>query len=226
MSMNETELKAAVEAIIYAADEPVSVEQIARTLDAERPAVRNAIAQLVAETQTDARGVEVREVAGGYKFFTKPHHHEVVRKYIKSLQPPLRLSMPALETLAVIAYRQPVTLPEINEIRGVNCSGVIETLLDRRLITTAGRKQVIGRPILYRTTKEFLMRFGLGDVSDLPSLKEFEELARQALGADAGIEMEEAASPGDEPHPLVDRTAVGEAGESVEKPAAAGDSAS
>jgi segregation and condensation protein B len=105
----------------------------------------------------------------------------------------------------VIAYRQPVTLPEINEIRGVNCSGVIETLLDRRLVITAGRKQVIGRPILYRTTKDFLMRFGLADVGDLPSLKEFEELARQALGADMGLAAEDAElAPGDEPHPLVD----------------------
>lgn len=205
MSMNETELKAAVEAIIYAADEPVSVDQIARTVETDKPTVRNVVAQLVAETQTDDRGVEIREVAGGFKVFTKPHLHDVVRKYIKSLQPPLRLSMPALETLAVIAYRQPVTLPEINEIRGVNCSGVIETLLERRLITTAGRKQVIGRPILYRTTKDFLMRFGLADVGDLPSLKEFEELARAALGADSGLAVEEAEpAPGDEPHPLVD----------------------
>jgi segregation and condensation protein B len=133
-------------------------------------------------------------VAGGYKLYTKPQQHDVVRRFIKSLRPPLRLTMPALETLAVIAYKQPVTSPEISEIRGVNTSGVISTLLDKRLITTAGRKEVIGRPILYKTSKEFLMRFGLSDLEELPSLKEFEALAREALGSDEGV----APSPGEE----------------------------
>jgi segregation and condensation protein B len=119
--------------------------------------------------------------------YTKPQHHDVVRRFIKSLRPPLRLSMPALETLAVIAYKQPVTGPEISEIRGVNSSGVIATLLDKRLITTAGRKEVMGRPILYKSSKEFLMRFGLSDLQELPSLKEFEALAREALGSDMGV---------------------------------------
>jgi segregation and condensation protein B len=131
--------------------------------------------------------MEIRGVAGGYKFYTKPQHHEVVRRFIKSLRPPLRLTMPELETLAVIAYRQPVTGPEIQEIRGVNVSGVIKTLLEKRLIVTAGRKAVMGRPILYRSSKEFLIRFGLSDLEELPSLKEFEQLARAALGADEGI---------------------------------------
>jgi segregation and condensation protein B len=129
----------------------------------------------------------VRAVAGGYKMYTKPQHHDVVRRFIKSLRPPLRLTMPALETLAVIAYKQPVTAPEIGEIRSVNTSGVLKTLLDKRLITTAGRKEVIGRPILYKTSKEFLMRFGLSDLEELPSLKEFEALAREALGSDEGV---------------------------------------
>ena len=119
--------------------------------------------------------------------YTKPQHHDLVRRFIKSLRPPLRLTMPALETLAVISYKQPVTAPEIQEIRGVNTSGVIKTLLDKKLITTAGRKEVIGRPILYRTSKEFLMRFGLSDLGELPSLKEFEALAREALGTDEGV---------------------------------------
>ena len=119
--------------------------------------------------------------------YTKPQHHDLVRRFIKSLRPPLRLTMPALETLAVISYKQPVTAPEIQEIRGVNTSGVIKTLLDKKLITTAGRKEVIGRPILYRTSKEFLMRFGLSDLGELPSLKEFEALAREALGSDEGV---------------------------------------
>jgi segregation and condensation protein B len=131
--------------------------------------------------------MEIRGVAGGYRFYTKPQHHDVVRRFIKSLRPPLRLTMPALETLAVISYRQPVTGPEIQEIRGVNVSGVIKTLLEKRLIVTAGRKAVLGRPILYRTSKEFLMRFGLSDLEELPSLKEFEQLARAALGSDEGI---------------------------------------
>jgi segregation and condensation protein B len=193
--MTHEELKAALEAIIYAADEPATLEQLAGAVQAEKPEVRAALDALVAEYAGDARGIEIREVAGGWKFYTKAQQHEVVRKFIKSIQPPLRLSMPALETLAVIAYRQPATGPEIEEIRGVNCSGVLQTLLEKRLITTAGRKKVLGRPILYRTTKDFLMRFGLSGVGDLPSLKEFEELARAAMGpGDAIISEEEEAA--------------------------------
>ena len=129
-------------------------------------------------------GIEIRQVAGGYRMSTKPEQHEVVRAFAKSLKPPIRLSLPALETLAVIAYKQPVTVPEINEIRGVDSGGVIGTLLDRKLITTAGRKQVIGRPILYKTTKEFLMRFGLKDVNELPSMEEFEKLVAESFQAE------------------------------------------
>ncbi len=191
------EIKGKVEAIIYAAEEPVSVEQIALLLKDSVAAgemssptqsgpdvhaqvkaeVRQAIEQLVAEYTANERGIEIRPVAGGYRMATKPEHHDAVRLFAKSLKPPIRLSLPALETLAVIAYKQPVTVPEISEIRGVDCSGVIATLLDRKLITTAGRKQVIGRPILYKTTKEFLLRFGLRDVTELPSMEEFEKIA-------------------------------------------------
>jgi segregation and condensation protein B len=185
--MNSTELKGALEAIIYAADEPATLEQIAAAVGEEKLAVRAALDEMIASYVTEDRGVEIRAVAGGYKFYTKPQHHEVVRRFIKSLRPPLRLTMPALETLAVIAYRQPVTGPEIQEIRGVNVSGVIKTLLEKRLIVTAGRKPVMGRPIMYRSSKEFLMRFGLSDLDELPSLKEFEQLAREALGSDEGI---------------------------------------
>lgn len=181
------QIKAAVESIIYAADEPATLDQIANALGVEKPVARAALDLLVASYQTDDRGIEVRKVAGGWKVYTKPQHHDVVRKFIKSLQPPLRLTMPALETLAVIAYKQPVTVPEINEIRGVHVGGVIKTLLEKRLITTAGRKEVIGRPILYRTSKQFMMRFGLSDLDELPSLKEFEQLAQAALGSDSGI---------------------------------------
>ena len=201
MTMTSIELKSALEAIIYVADEPATVDQLASVLGEEKHVVRAALDELVASFASDERGVEIRAVAGGYRVYTKPQHHDLVRRFIKSLRPPLRLTMPALETLAVIAYKQPVTQPEIHEIRGVNCSGVIATLLEKRLITTAGRKQVIGRPILYRTSKDFLMRFGLGDVDELPSLKEFEALAREALGADDGIAVEAEAS---ESEPLAD----------------------
>jgi len=196
--MTSQELQAALEAIIYAADEPATLDQLSNALALEKSEVRSALDLLVASHAADERGIEVRKVAGGWKLYTKAQHHDVVRKFIKSLQPPIRLTMPALETLAVIAYKQPVTAPEINEIRGVNVGGVIKTLLEKRLITTAGRKEVIGRPILYRTSKQFLMRFGLSDLEELPSLKEFEQLAQAALGDDAGIapnEPEAAAEP-------------------------------
>jgi segregation and condensation protein B len=197
MTMNPTELRGALEAIIYAADEPATLDQIANAVGEEKNVVRAALDEMTAGYAGEERGMEIRAVAGGYRFYTKPQHHDVVRRFIKSLRPPLRLTMPALETLAVISYRQPVTGPEIQEIRGVNVSGVIKTLLEKRLITTAGRKAVMGRPILYRTSKEFLMRFGLSDLDELPSLKEFEQLARAALGSDEGIapiEPEEASS--------------------------------
>jgi segregation and condensation protein B len=187
MSLNPTELKGALEAIIYAADEPATLDQIASALGEEKSAIRAALDEMIPAWAAEDRGIEIRQVAGGFKFYTKPQHHEVVRRFIKSLRPPLRLTMPALETLAVIAYRQPVTGPEVQEIRGVNVSGVIKTLLEKRLIVTAGRKAVLGRPILYRTSKDFLMRFGLSDLDELPSLKEFEQLARAALGSDEGI---------------------------------------
>jgi len=199
--MTPQEIQASLEAIIYAADEPATLDQISKALGVEKPEARAALEQLTAAYQTEDRGIEVRKVAGGWKFYTKAQHHDVVRKFIKSLQPPLRLTMPALETLAVIAYKQPVTVPEINEIRGVHVGGVIKTLLEKRLITTAGRKEVIGRPILYRTSKQFMMRFGLSDLDELPSLKEFEALAQAALGSDEGIaeaEPEESAAIGEE----------------------------
>lgn len=197
--MTEQELMSALEAIIYAADEPATIDQMVAAIGGEKVEVRAALDKLVASYAAEERGIEIRKVAGGWKMYTKAQHHEAVRKFIKSLRPPLRLTMPALETLSVIAYKQPATVPEINEVRGVNCGGVIKTLLERRLITTAGRKEAVGRPILYRTSKDFLMRFGLADLDELPSLKEFEQLAQAALGADDGIaptEPDEAQEPG------------------------------
>lgn len=219
-------LKAKIEAIIYAAEEPVTVEQIIAVIadelsteqaaqpaenvlpidgaqpqideqapeqvlsdakqeakqqrDRARRRVREIIEQLTAEYESADHGMEIRQVAGGYRMSTKPEHHDVVRSFAKSLKPPIRLSLQALETLAVIAYKQPVTAPEISEIRGVDSSGVLASLISRKLITTAGRKQVIGRPILYKTTKDFLMRFGLKDISELPSIEEFEKLTAAA----------------------------------------------
>ena len=175
-------LKAAVEAIIYVADEPVTIEQIAAVLKGySLRDVQRALDCLLEEYRPDERGLEIREVAGGYKMFTKPQHHETIGRFVKQLTPLLRLSMAALETLATIAYRQPVTVPEIQQIRGVHAAGVLKTLLDKKLITTAGRKNVLGRPILYKTTKEFLVQFGLSSLQELPSMEEFEDLARVAL---------------------------------------------
>ena len=171
-----------MEAILYVTEDPLTVEQLAKGLEWPKPEVEALLAELVAEYQRSQHGAEVRAIAGGYKISTKPEHHDAVRRFVKTLKPALKLSLPALETLSVIAYKQPVTVPEIQEIRGVNAVGVIHTLLDRKLITTAGRKQVLGRPILYKTTREFLVQFGLNDLSELPSLKEFEELSRAALG--------------------------------------------
>ena len=225
-------LRAKIEAIIYATEEPASVDQITAALkdmvtpeeltappatdldnedsnsedlpgqglhseDSEpekkppapgefkaalRARIKEVIAELISDYAASDRGMEIREVAGGYRMSTKPEQHDAVRAFAKSLKAPIRLSLPALETLAVIAYKQPATAPEISEIRGVDASGVLVTLLDRKLITTAGRKAVVGRPILYKTTREFLLRFGLNDLADLPSMEEFEKLMGDGQG--------------------------------------------
>jgi len=183
--LTDENLKALIEAIIYVAPEPVPLDTIVKSVDGEeRQRIKEKLQELVAEYELPVHGIQIREVAGGYKFSSKPEHHETLRKFVKSLKPLVRLSKPALETLAVVAYRQPVTLPEIDAIRGVDCGGVIHTLLEKKLVVTSGRKNVVGRPILYRTSRDFLVHFGLKDVSELPSLKEFEELARQALGSE------------------------------------------
>ena len=190
-------LKPQLEAIIYAAETPITLDQIIPLVKESvlvegpeidpadiRSRVRAAIEELTAEYSGPDHGIEIRQVAGGYRMSTKPEQHDVVRAFAKSLKSPSRLSMPALETLAVIAYKQPVTVPEISEIRGVDSGGVIATLLDRKLITTAGRKAVIGRPILYKTSKDFLLRFGLKDIHELPSMEEFEKLLAESFQSD------------------------------------------
>lgn len=205
-------LKAQLEAIIYAAETPITLEQMIQlikpTIVAEavsedgeiKSRVRSTLDGLIVEYGSPDRGIEIREVAGGYRMSTKPEQHEVVRAFARSLKPPIRLSLPALETLAVIAYKQPATVPEVNDIRGVDSGGVIGTLLERKLITTAGRKQVIGRPVLYKTTKEFLMRFGLKDVHELPSMEEFEKLVSESfqselIPAEAAAEKDDGEAP-------------------------------
>jgi segregation and condensation protein B len=195
VSLEDAQLQAVLEAIVYVAEEPLTAVQMAAALSQPVERIRERMALLVAEFEKPEHGLAIREVAGGYKLATKAEHHEAVRNFVKSLKPPLKLSLPALETLAVIAYKQPVTTPEILEIRGVQGGGVIKTLLDRKLISEAGRKNVIGKPILYKTTKEFLIQFGLKDLAELPSLKEFEELGRMAFAEsepEAGAKPEQA----------------------------------
>jgi segregation and condensation protein B len=180
----EEPLKAILEAIVYITDEPLSAQQIAAALERPIDVVQRLLNELVEEFAKPEHGLSIREVAGGYKMATKAEHHEAVRAFVKKLTPPLKLSLAALETLAVIAYKQPVTTPEIMDIRGVQGASVLKTLLDRKLIAEAGRKKVVGQPILFKTTKEFLVQFGLKDLSELPTLKEFEELGRMSVSGD------------------------------------------
>jgi segregation and condensation protein B len=182
MELPDAQLRAVVEAVIYVTDEPLSADQIAMALQQPAARIGQALEELTAEYNKPEHGLTIREVAGGYKMSTKPEHHEAIRAFVKNLKPPLKLSLPALETLALIAYKQPITAPEVMEVRGVQGAGVLKTLLDRKLIATAGRKSVLGKPILYKTTKEFLVQFGLKDLSELPTLKEFEELGRLSMG--------------------------------------------
>jgi len=182
IELPDAQLRAVVEAVIYVTDEPLSADQIATALHQPAARIGQVLEELTAEYNKPEHGLTIREVAGGYKMSTKPEHHEAIRAFVKNLKPPLKLSLAALETLALIAYKQPITAPEVMDVRGVQGAGVIKTLIDRKLIATAGRKTVLGKPILYKTTKEFLVQFGLKDLSELPTLKEFEELGRLSVG--------------------------------------------
>jgi segregation and condensation protein B len=174
--MTVDELKPIIESLIYVSEEPITVKQLAAILEGESvPDIQTAADQLVEEFNARAGGLEVRQLAGGYRITTRLELSEYVRRYLKS-QPSARLSLAALETLAVIAYKQPITIPEILEIRGVTSTSAIKTLLDRRLIVAKGHKQVVGRPMLYGTSKDFLIHFGLNDLSELPNLEDFEDL--------------------------------------------------
>jgi len=187
----DAQLLAILEAIVYITDEPLTAQQIAAAIAQPLDKIKRLLDQLVAEYAKVEHGLTIREIAGGYKMATKAEHHEAVRAFVKKLTPPLKLSLPALETLAVIAYKQPVTTPEIMDIRGVQGAGVLKTLLDRKLIAEAGRKDVVGRPLTYKTTKEFLVQFGLKDLKELPTLKEFEELGRLELVEESQSEAAE-----------------------------------
>jgi segregation and condensation protein B len=176
VSVADTQLLAVLEAIIYVTDEPLTPDQIAEATGQPRERILLLLDRLCADYDRPEHGLSIREVAGGFRMTTKAEHHEAVRRFVKNLNPPIKLSLPALETLAVIAYKQPITAPEIMEIRGVQGASVLRTLLDRKLVAAAGRKQVIGKPFLYKTTKEFLVQFGLKNLQELPTLKEFKEI--------------------------------------------------
>jgi segregation and condensation protein B len=189
--MSYPNLSALLEAIIYLASEPVGIDAIRKALPEIDPKeIEESVAGLIEKYRQAEHGIEIREIAGGLRFSTKPEHHDPLRTFLQAQTPLTRLSLAALETLAVIAYKQPVTIPEIQEIRGVQASGVIKTLLDKKLVASAGRKEVLGRPILYKTTKEFLIHFGLKDLNELPSMEEFEELIKSQATSEETLPAE------------------------------------
>jgi segregation and condensation protein B len=173
------ELLAIVEALVFVADEPVTAKTLADALREDRDWIQTALEGLRDEYEARQGGLQLREVAGGWQIATRPEFHEHLRAYLRS-RPSARLSLAALETLAVIAYRQPVTIPEIMEVRGVQSPSAIKTLLDKKLIVAKGRKETVGRPMLYGTSKDFLLQFGLKDLTELPSIEDFEDLAGAA----------------------------------------------
>ena len=174
--MNIDELKPVIESLIFVSEEPITIKQLASILEEDSVAdIQAACEQLVEEFNSRGSSLEMRLLAGGYRISTRPEYSEYVRRYLKS-QPSARLSIAALETLAVIAYKQPITIPEILEIRGVTSTSAIKTLLDKRLIIARGHKEVVGRPMLYGTSKDFLVHFGLNDLSELPNLEDFEDV--------------------------------------------------
>lgn len=180
-----SELKAIVEALMFASPEPLTIKTLAKLLATEPKEDIVAAVDALKEEYTRPGGLVMVEVAGGYQIVTRPELHEWVRRLFHE-RTTQKLSVASLETLAVIAYKQPVTAPEIAEIRGVNTSGVLGTLVERHLVKVVGRKQVVGRPFLYGTTREFLERFGLNDLSDLPRVEDMSELLGFDLPATIG----------------------------------------
>jgi segregation and condensation protein B len=203
--LSEDELRANIEALLYAAEEPLSLKDLAKALpEASRDAIKSSVEELVASYDARGRGLQIARVAGGYQITTRPEYHERISRLFSS-KPPSRLSIQALETLAAIAYRQPVTVPEIMELRGLHSAGVVRTLLEKKLIRITGRKKVVGRPLLYGTTKEFLIRFGLKGLDDLPNLEDMAEVFGEEIASQLGDVMKDAEAIGDagkETHPL------------------------
>jgi segregation and condensation protein B len=179
------EVQASVEALLYASGEPLSVKDLKKTLPEAGDRIRPALEQLTELYAREGRGLQLVEVAGGFQITTRPEFHEVVSRLLSSPKP-ARLSLQALETLAVIAYRQPITVPELMDLRGVRSAGVVRTLLEKKLVRIVGRKPVVGRPLLYGTTKEFMLRFGLKDLRDLPQLKDMSEV----FGDEVALQLE------------------------------------
>lgn len=172
-----SELVAICEALIFVSDEPVSAKILSEVLDEDRETIESALEELQKEYEQRESGLKIREIGGGWQLSTRTEFHEEVRQFLKT-RPNAKLSLASLETLAVIAYRQPVTVPEILEIRGVQSASSIKTLLDKRLIISKGRKETVGRPMMYGTSKDFLIQFGLKDLSELPSIEDFEDLVQ------------------------------------------------
>ena len=173
---SQAERAAVIEALIFVSDEPLSAKAIADVLKEDKEVINDTLVALAQEFNGRNGGLQLREVAGGWQFATRPEYHEHVRAFLKT-RPSAKLTIASLETLAVIAYRQPVTVPEILEIRGVQSPSAIKTLLDKKLIVAKGRKDTIGRPMMYGTSKEFLLQFGLKDLSELPSVEDFHDLS-------------------------------------------------
>ena len=190
-ALNDEELRASLEALLYAAEEPLTVKDLAKALpEVPRDAIKTSVEELVTTYDAPGRGLQVARVAGGYQITTRPEYHERISRLFSS-KPPSRLSLQALETLAAIAYRQPITVPEIMELRGLHSAGVVRTLLEKKLIRITGRKKVVGRPLLYGTTKEFLIRFGLKGLDELPNLEDMAEVFGEEIASQLGDVMKE-----------------------------------
>jgi segregation and condensation protein B len=201
--MDTNELKAALEAILFLSSDPVQVDELAESLDESKEAIEAQLEQIKRGLDEHVGGFLLEQAAGGWRFTTRAEHDPVLKKYFAK-KGENRLSLAALETLAIVAYRQPVTAPEVSDIRGVNSTGVIRTLLERRMIRVAGRKNVVGSPFLYRTTKDFLIHFGLNDIRDLPRLEEFGDLIGESINDDLVAAINSAESSATSVHEIIE----------------------
>lgn len=210
--MNENELRAALEAVLFVSNEPVTLDSLAESLGEPKEAITAQLDAIKATLEANVGGFMLEQTAGGYRFATRAEHEPILKKYF-ARKGENRLSIAALETLAIVAYRQPITAPELSDIRGVNSTGVLRTLLERRLIRVAGRKNVVGSPFLYRTTREFLIHFGLNDIRDLPRLEEFGDLVGETVSDELIEAIGEPQTPNEEPLVEVQSSAIDESRE-------------